>query len=659
MPPEADPKPKGEYALDPELQEYRSLMEPPKLFIDGFNWSSLVAAVFISLIMVPGALYMGLVSGTDTGAAGKWVTVILFLEVARRMHKKLGRAEIFVLFYMCGAAAVAPFGSLLFRQFIVQSDAVSAQGWQSEFPSWFAPTDPDVLAQRSFFSWHWLPALGMVMLTMVLHRVDGRILGYGLFKLTSDYEKLPFPLAPVGAMGVLALEEEADENSSRWRWFSIGGAIGLIFGFVYMGVPILSHAILGVSIQPLPIPFSDWTGRTENILPAVATGLSFDMGNLLIGMVMPWWAVVGAIIGVIITTIGNPILYNYGVLNQWRPGDGTVVTIYKNQIDFYFSFGMGLSIAVALIGLYAVVQSLRRAKTKQTLENEVYGPPPGRGDIPNWAIITTYFTYVIGYILLSGWLIDWHRGVILVMCFYGFVYTPIISYVTARLEGLCGQTVNLPLVSEVGFLLSGYKGLKVWFLPMPLSNYGDDTVLYRQAELTGTKFWSIWKADIFLVPIILISSIFFANFIWSMAPVPSSAYPYAQKMWELQAMNQTITWSATMDEFSPFYKAINAWYITAGLVLGSVAYAALAVLGAPILIIYGLVRGTGQSLPHVIIVQFIGAALGRYWFLRKYGPAWRHNIPIILAGFSCGAGLIGMFCVGVTFLSKAVFQSPY
>jgi len=648
-----------EYKLDAELEEYRKLLEPPAVFKDGFTWSSLAAAVFISLIMVPGSMYMGLVSGTDASAAGKWVTVILFLEVARRMHKSLGRAEIFVLFYMCGAAVAAPFGSLLFRQFIVQSDAIIAQGWQSEFPIWFAPSDPDVLAERSFFTWHWLPALGMIMLTMILGRLDGRILGYGLFKVTSDYEKLPFPLAPVGALGVLALEEEGDEGSTRWRAFAIGGAIGLVFGLLYIGTPILSNAILGVSITPLPIPFADWTGRTEGFLPAVATGLSFDLGNLLMGMVLPFWAVLGAFIGVVLTFISNPIMYHYGILNQWRPGDSTVVTTYKNQVDFFFSFGMGLSIAIALIGIYAVIQSVRRAKHQKAAQNVVYGPPPGRGDIPNWVIIGTYFTYVIGFILLSGWLIDWHRGVILVMCFYGLIYTPLISYVTARLEGLCGQTVNLPLVNEVGFILSGYKGLKVWFLPMPLSNYGDDTVLYRQAELTGTKFWSIWKADILLVPIILASSIFFANFIWSMAPIPSPAYPYAEVMWDLQAMNQVITWSATMDEFSVFYQALNVWYILAGLFLGSFCYGIMAFLGAPILLIYGVVRGLGQSLPHMLIVQFVGACLGKFWLRRKFGPTWQKTIPVVLAGFSCGAGLIGMLCVGVTFLSKAVFQNAY
>ncbi len=645
--------------LDKELEEFRDLMRRPDEFVDGFTWSSLAAAIFIALLMVPGAMYISLVAGTSSTSAATWVTSILFLEVARRTHKTLKRSEIFVLFYLCSAALGTPFAGLLWNQFIVQSDAVYAQGWQHDFPIWFAPTDPEVLGQRSFLTPEWLPAIGMVFLFSVLGRLDGRILGYGMFKATSDFEKLPFPMAPVGALGMLALEEQGDEGSTRWRDFAIGGAIGLIFGLIYLGIPVLSNTIFNVTMQPLPIPFVDWTGKTESFLPAVATGMSFDLGAFFIGMVMPWWSVVGGFLGMLFMLVANPVLYATGILTEWRPGDGTIVTLYKNTIDFYFSFGIGLTLAVALIGFYSVWASVRRRRASVATRDGQLGPPPGRGDIPNWVIIGTYFFYVTFYILFSGWLIDWHRGVMIVLCVYGLVYTPVISYVTARLEGLCGQAVNLPLVREAGFILSGYKGLAIWFMPIPLSNYGEDTVFYRQAELTGTRFWSIWKADLFLVPFILVSSILFANFIWSLAPIPSPAYPFAQKMWDLQALNQTITWGATMDEFSPFYKAINLTYIGVGGVLGILLYGVLAVFSLPVLLCYGFVRSFGQSMPHTMILTFLGAVIGRFYFYKRMGPRWRQTIPVVTAGFGCGMGLISMFCVGVTFLSKSVFQLGY
>jgi len=656
------------HELDKELQEFRDLLKPPSTFEDGFSWTALMGALFIGLMMVPGSMYMHLVAGVGVEGAARWVTVILFLEVARRTNKYLKRAEIFVLFYMASVAIAAPFEGLLWRQFFVQSESVIANGWQTEIPWWWAPSDPAVLADRSFFRWEWLVPIAMIVVFNLISRLDSRIIGYGLFKIASDYEKLPFPLAPVGAQGIIALAEEEDESSWRWKAFSVGGATGLAFGFVYMGVPILTNAIFGVTMQPLPIPFVDWTGQTNEILPAVATGFSFDLTHFLIGMVMPWWAVVGSFVGLIITFIANPVLYDTGILTLWRENDSTVVTLFKNTVDFYFSFGIGLSLSIAAIGIYTALASYRRAKAKRQAEQaldagdlveESNGPPPGRGDIPNWIVMFVYGVSCLIYIVACGWLIDWHRGVMLVLIIYAFVYTPIISYVTARLEGMCGQALNIPLAREVGFILSGYQGLAVWFLPVPISNYGEDTMFYRKAELTGTKFWSLWKTDLVLVPFILVCSIFFANFIWSLAPIPSQAYPYTMEIWEFQAKNQALVYSATMGEFSQFDKAINGWYIGIGFGLGTIGYAVLAFFGAPVLLTYGFVRGMNQTMPHSVIPQFLGACLGQFYFKRKFGAMWRQYIPVVTAGFTCGMGLVSMFCIGVTFLSKAVFQLEY
>ena len=46
------------------------------------------------------------------------------------------------------------------------------------------------------------------------------------------------------------------------------------------------------------------------------------------------------------------------------------------------------------------------------------------------------------------------------------------------------------------------------------------------------------------------STILFASFIWGLAEVPSSVYPFAQKMWELQAANSCIMYSSTLGEYS-------------------------------------------------------------------------------------------------------------
>ncbi len=444
--------------------------------------------------------------------------------------------------------------------------------------------------------------------------------------------------------------------------FSIGGAVGLGFGAIYLGLPTITEIFADRPIYLLRIPWVDTTANTQSLLPAVATGISWDLGNLLIGMVLPFYAMVGSFIGLLFTFILNPVLYEFEILNSWLPGDDTVQTLFKNNVDFYLSFQIGISLAVAIVGIWQVVAAIRRSRRKKQNAAELsfsVKPPAGRGDIRPRIIAVCFFVVTIIYILVCGWLIDWHPGVMVVLFFFGFIYTPLISYVTARLEGMAGQVVEIPMIREASFILSGYTGVAVWFLPVPIANYGQMTVLYRQAELTGTRFTSIWKTKIILYPFILVSSMLFASFIWSLAPVPSATYPYADVMWELQALNASIIHSATLGEYSIFEDALNWNTLGAGTIFGTALFAGMSFFNAPVFLTYGVVRGLGQSLPHMIIPQFVGALLGHYYFRRRFGKQWRQFIPVILAGFSCGQGLLVTACVGLKFLSKAAISLPY
>ena len=671
-----------EHRIDRELEEFRRIMEVPSTFEEGFRWSALFGAIFVALLMVPGAIYMGLLAGTGIGSAAQWVTVILFIEVARRAHRYLNRSEIFVLFFMAGSMmGAATTGGLLWQQFFAQSDAAAANGLADQLPRWWAaPLGSDSYAQRTFFHIDWLPAILMMIFGSFAGQLSNVVLGYGLFRVASDMEKLPFPMAPIGAQGIMAMAEDIEakdaktaEESWRWRVFAIGGALGLAFGSIYLFLPVISGALTGTAIQIFPIPFSDFTGKTGLYLKAVATGISWDFGNIITGMVMPFYGMVGSFIGLIITVVANPILYNHGILSNWKFGDDTVSTLFKNNIDFYFSLHIGIAVAIALAGIYQVVRSVFR--NRQAARQPGGGPkrgtwkdvPPGRGDIKGWAILLCYFVITCAYISVSIGLLMWHHGgwtkdirnVLIVLLILGFFYTPLISYVTARLEGMVGQVVEVPMIREAALILSGYHGVAVWFLPLPIANYGTMTVFYRQCELTGTKFTSIWKTKIILFPLILLSTIFFMNFIWGLDRIPSVAYPYAQRMWELNAANSCIMYSSTMGEFSMFEQAFNVVYLGFGAVAGVVLFGGMQLLGAPIMLTYGVVRGLGQSLPHSILPQFLGALIGHFYFKKRLKLKWRQYIPVVAAGFSCGMGLITTVGVGVTFLSKAVIKLPF
>lgn len=660
---------------DKELQEFRDLLQPPERFEDGFGIKAMIGAVFVGLIMTPAGMYMQLVTGQVVGSAAQWVTVILFLEVARRSFTVLNRAEIYVLYYMAGAAmaGIGPGQGLLWSQFIVQSNEMRGFGLAEKIPEWVAPQSPDVLGLRSFFHPAWYVPIGLMILGQTLARVDNFGLAYVMYRLTSDVEKLPFPLAPVGAQGIMALADASGGRETwRWRVFSFGGMLGMVWAALYFAPPAITSAILGKSIQIFPIPFYDATKHTENFLPAVPFIISFDIGLVIAGMVLPFWAMVGSFVGLIVTLILNPILHHAGVLDEWALGAGAIRTINANRLDFYFSFGLGLLAAIAIIGFFQVGRSLMNAKRGGGMDwSALLKPPKSRGDFPLWVALALYIgstvvTIITAYLLLdhahrNGLGSPFTKTLLIVFLFYGFIYTPLISYVSARMEGLIGQSVQIPFVREATFIFTGYQGAAIWFVPFPMHNYGAQTLLFRKTELTGTSFRSIIKAEFVLLPIAIVSAIVYSHFIWRIAPVPSEVFPYAERFWELQAYNAGLIMSSTMPagESGAFAEAFKPELLVIGLVVAVAVYAGLSAFGLPILLVYGVVRGLDQSTPDYILPQFVGALLGRFYFRKRFGKDWPRYIIVFFAGFGAGFGLVSMLSLGIVFMSKAVIQSAY
>lgn len=660
---------------DSEFQEFRDIMKRSDHFEDGFNKGTVLMGLFVGLVMAPANVYMHLVAGLHMGDAARWVTVLLYVEVARRAFKRLKRPEIFVLFYMVGAAMAAGGEGFLYRQFLAQSDELRKMGILQHIPAWFAPTDPDVLGARNFFTRPWLAPVAIACLMMAVQRIDHFGLGYVMFRLTADVEELPFPMAPVGAAGMTALADASDDRESwRYRVFASGAALGILFGGIYIALPAVTGAILDDPIRLIPLPFLDLTKYTEMTLPAMPIMISFDLGLVITGMVMPFWAVMGALFGVIVTMIGNPILQHVGILDGWSPGLGAMDVVRSNVLDFYFSFHLGLLFAVAAIGFLHMRSNYKKKKKeadelgKSALDwSKLFKPPPGRGDFSIWVGVAIYVVSTIFYIGISYWLVNYASGPLLgkkfplwILIAYGFVWTPFISYVSARMEGIVGQQMQIPFLREATFILSGYKGAAIWFAPIPLHNYANQVLQFRQMELIGAKLKSLIKAEALTYPLMIVGTLCFAQFIWSLGPVPSEAYPYANEFWELQAYQKGLIYSATLpgDVVNPFMQAFRADFVLSGLGLGLGLYAVLAHFNLPVFLVYGMVRGLDQSLPHTILPTIVGAFIGRFACRKWFGEKWPQYRVVFAAGFGAGMGLISMFALGFVFMTKSASVLP-
>lgn len=652
---------------DREIQEFREIMLPPDRAEAGFGGKTIVGAVFLGLLMLPGSMYMQLFMGAGLGPASRWVTVILFAEVARRSLKSLRQQEIFILFYMTGIALGAPFQGLLWNQYLVQSDVAQGMGIAEGIPTWFAPQAETIEATgRTFLTTHWIAPILLISFQLVLTRVNGFGLGYALYRLTAHTEKLPFPMAPVAAQGVVALTDDKDpKNQWRWNAFAMGGVLGLIFGFIYVGIPSITGSLFGTPYQLIPIPWLDLTTSTEGILPAMPVNLVFDLSLVIVGMVLPFWAVAGGFVGLIITLIANPILHHNGVLTSWREGMGVVQTVYSNRIDFYLSFGIGLMFAIFFISVGGFLRPLlrkwlrgRKARGERTSFWGGLKRSRLRGDISVWLALGVYAVSTLSAVVVCKLLIPDFPWIFFAA--FGFLYIPIISYATAKLEGLVGQTVQIPLVREATYILSGYNKIDIWFAPMPLVDYGRRTREFRVMELTGTRVSSAVKTELLCIPVVIIAMVLFSEFIWRLGAIPSSTYPFTQEVWRMWALNNCLTYTSTMAGGSKFIDALKPDVIGWGLGLGVGAYCLLSLAGLPTFLIYGVVRGLGETTPGHILPQFIGALIGRFYFQRKFGrKEWRRRIPVVLAGFTCGLGLMAMASVGIALISKSISTLLY
>ena len=127
---------------DRELKEYRDLLKPPEKFEEGFDWKTIVGAVFIGFLMMPGSMYLQLVIGTGIGpgrALGDDHPVCGDRQTL--VYTELKQQEIFLLYYMAGRGVVLA----LFRACCGTSTWCNpmrpgCSGLTEFIPTWVAPS---------------------------------------------------------------------------------------------------------------------------------------------------------------------------------------------------------------------------------------------------------------------------------------------------------------------------------------------------------------------------------------------------------------------------------------------------------------------------------------------------------------------------------------
>ena len=662
-------------------------------YVDGFTGRTVVGALFVAFVMMPGAIYMGLVAGQSLGAAAEWVTIILFAELARRSFVHLKRQEVYILYYVAsGIAAVTlahlalsggPFASAIWNQYLLQAPETSTLA--ERIPDWAVPPagSPGIQGRNlADPAWWWSGSRGflspvlLITVGFMLGRMAHVSLGYVLFRAVSDVEKLPFPLAPIAAEGATALAESTERDGDgaggrrSWRWnvFSVGATLGIVFGAVYVLLPVVSGLVLSKPIMIFPIPFIDFTSNVEGVLPASLISISFDAAIFMTGMVLPFRLVLGTTTAVVLTSLMGPVLLGAGALKHWRPGNSLLVNQMVLSFDFWLSVSIGLGGAVLLIGLWSAGRVFRRGAAAgvdpgpEPVRADPGSPPDRgpskqRGDLPIWVAMGLFLAATMCFCLICRALVPDFPFWIIVL--FGFIWTPLHSFISARLIGLTGVGLTTPFLKEATFLLSGYKRIDIWFAPIPLGDHGGMSMRFRELELTRTRFTSIVKAELLMMPVILIGSFLFWWLFWHINQIPSSSFPFASRTWPVAARQAYLIFTANAEEHPLLLEALKPSVIAGSCAVGIVLYSAFGVLGVPAAFFYGMIGGVGVPL-HGGVALLAGGLMGRYYFRRRFGPRrWSRYVPVVVAGFSCGMGMAGMTAVALALIAQAPKDLPY
>lgn len=635
---------------------------------EGLTRYSLIAIIYAAVVLQPASIYLGMTAGIGIGAG--YVSVLLFAELARIFGRPLKRAEVFIIYSMAGMAVGSnyfmsmPWNAYIRTSPISRSFYIGGKTVAELIPVWMAPpAGSEAIVRRLILHPDWIPNLALWPITSyIIVAIMDIMLGFLCTQLYVETEKLPFPIQQVEASVINILSER---EPRRMRVFSIASIIGMAYGFVLYGLPIITEAIMGIRFSVIPWLWADFTSGIERFLPGATFGISTDLTSFLTGWIIPFNVVVCMFIGTIaLNLVGNHLLVRFDVLKvgvDWFPNMGISGVMLRSQMKFWASVFVGLSIAAAIVPLlrsrgYLTSTFRSLSKLSETSRRAGY--------LPLKVILIGFLTASSASILIFLALVSpefranyWWFPIVL-----GPAWTFLITLVAARSIGLTGYNLFAstgygysasPAYLKEGILLAiPYNGLDGWATPLAISQGGASWCAnFKVCQLTGTKPISFIKAWFLTIGISFVTSLIYMQMFWSLAPIPSASYPYLSYQWPITLMfwNLWVTKSITM---------FNPLVIVFSFIAGALIDIIPAFLKLPFSII-GFIVGASTPIPG-IVSMFIGAIVGNYLMRVRLGEEWWKNYRyLFLAGVYLGEAIIVGIAATIMLIIKAAWILPF
>jgi len=647
-----------------------------------------------ALILMPANIYLMLVAGQNLLGPISFIALILWVEAARLSRRPLTTAEAFIVYAVSAVAA----GQMIFYLYAIHPayfrvcDIANSEifsyfdktlGRNVTFaeaaPTWWAPPR-EVVEQRSFLNRAWLLPILVGTASWIFHMLADLSMGIIGRELFIKVEKLPFPFAHPPADACKALTRDDPEPK---KTFTVCGLIGTVWGLI-----IYFPIALGKKIINYPIPWVDLNRGLHNTLSGASFGIATDILAFTGGFIIPFRVIVSMLIGaVVIQFVGNSwaagglddFLGNIGLggMVQAMPWlDGINSTTGRQYFDRYVQ-GMGIKqmvpnqlfvwMPVFIGGMVAAGLLHIIARPRELISTFRGLRATGRGvrqqrTVAIGPVLAIFVASILGCVLLFRILIPEFPW--LVIAPFALFWSLLFSLIDIRAIGTTGFRVDPPYVREGMILAIKPDNMGVWFAPWPIalgsSNWVQD---FKTAELVGCTPRSLIIAKLIAYPVGMAANLLFISIYWSIAPIPSAAYPYADVILPVWA-NQLCIWiSASMANVSPQTQSMLDQLFNLHWMMGTFGiFTAAYVLGRIVprlqLSLIGLAVGMAMPIPFAVSL-FIGGVVAKR-VARRTGPEWfAANRNIIVAGLAVGEGVvIGLFAA-IAALSNSLVALPY
>ncbi|MEM2342202.1 MAG: OPT/YSL family transporter [Candidatus Bathyarchaeia archaeon] len=615
----------------------------------GLTHRSLLFLTYAIFLFMPALLWTELATGVQFLIG--WMVFFIFAEVASLSGKSITTAEGALVMRLSGMlkAQYAIFTALIFRRYFMESDLAIRFNILSSIPDWWVAKAPEITYIRTFVHPEWLIPILIALSLSFLTLLSDIALGLFVAQVYIYGEKLPFPVERMTADGIEAIVERSKEKINL---LTLGMEIGILYALIIYGGPIISEILNIPALAAAPIPWFDFNFFLHSFLPGASFGISTSLPVILQGLIVPFNIILCIFIGSFaLYFIGNSVLVAYG----WSPfakeffsGMSISLSLQRSWMYVWMGPFIGVSLAATIIPLIHhreyLIGAFRSLAHIKSTEADIFSLWFLMGLWLGSALISVILVYILVpsyplwmmFLLSLGWSFMW-------------------SLLSARAVGETGASLEppalVPFFKALYVSLSDYKGLDIWFID-PVISTGAVTICssLKVCQLSGCSFKSFIKAYILLWPIAILLGLFYSSIFWSVAPIPSSAYPATEVYWPLSAINQ-VMWM-TGRAFTAFEPA----HIIGAFTLTSSIYIIAQIFHLPISTI-GLAVGMSTALP-VATSMLFGGILNKILYL-IFRERWKNSRTVIVAGALLGNTLVLSVLSALIMVAKSISVEPY